>query len=559
MRATGGAILSSGPLQIFLTQILSGMFQRAAMAAPALEASSLEKNLTILLSGSPPRHLFDSALRPFGNNSTFVPHPIDPNKSMLGTKVIPDPTGGDNHTTVHETFEFQGIHLPILWQSLIPTPNNGSISMTELAKNWCGIRGVHSIDNHFLGGLMHLVPVTGGYSLSGSFADPSTCVFPAIGVGNKTFKSRRGRTYTEIAGASPLKSTLSTYQLSRTIPLRMTDSSVSEQIDQALELLKAHSSVLKGRAPETYEHRLTAKRLMLTQFGDLDARFNELFQKYNELIRRSFNEAALRLQGADKFSIAGSKTAPFEIMWHGFPGTYYTGQNLETEMLGDTVTIDRLASGMAVAEFMLTEGSDPIGYTSSMDLVLGSGIINTGFSQISKAGSIENNFKGAMINDAHNIGAISQIFIFSRYYRAIAACIYELTRALKAKTVGLSDNLFNHTVIGLVGEFGRDPYDSGNNMGHGEAGGTYSLFSGAIDRPMVVGDIKVNGGSGTQSTWGAGAPIPGLSNQVLNPGHVHASIAKIMGLTPPVDTYPAFLYKDSSGKIRSSIGDGKNV
>jgi hypothetical protein len=563
-RATGSALLAASPLQLFLTQVLSGMFRRAAMAAPALDASSLKKNLTILLSGSPPRHLFDSALRPFGSGSDFVSHPTDPKFSMLGTKVIPDATGGNQHSTVHETFEFQGIHLPTLWQGLMPTTGGGSAPMTELAKNWCGIRGVHSIDNHFLGGLMHLVPVTGGYSLSGSFADSSPCVFPAAGVGsNGFFKSRKGKTFTPISSPtstmSPLKATFSNYQLTRPYPLRMTEASVSEQIDHALDLMKAHSSVLKGRAPETYEHRLTAKRLILTQFGDLNARYNELYLKYEELIRRSFNEAALRLQGVDKFTIAGSATAPFEIMWHGFPKTYYTGQDLETEMLGDTVTIDRLASGMAITEFMLTEGADPIGYTSSMDLVLGSGIINSGFSQISKSGVLENNFKGAMINDAHNIGAISQIFIFSRYYRALAACIYELTRALRAKTLGLNDNLFNHTVIGLAGEFGRDPYDSGNLMGHGETGGTYSLFSGMIDHPMVVGDIKINGGSGTRSTWGAGAPISQLSNQVLTPAHVHASITNLMGLTPPVTTYPSILYKDSEGKVQSLIGAPKNV
>ena len=527
LTASGAALFAASPLQIFLSQVLSGFINRSALAEDAYFSKA--KNFTILMGGGPPRHLFDGILRPNGNESSFS---MGPN-NLLGTHVDVN----QNNLITHKFQEFMGIHLPYLWSGKIPTSGGGSVDMTELAKHFCGIRGLQSIDDHAQGMDRQFVSSLGGYSLSGSFADQSPHPFPAVGLGlnpKNHFKSKSGRPFT---GVSDLSALFGTFNISadkfltnntKNYGIRMNSSSTEEAIDQALVVLQSQSKVLKGRVPTTYQQRLIAKKLMKQDFSNVSETYEILLLKYKNLIYRSFNDPALRLEGADKLPIAGSKINSFEMAMHGHPKSYYTGKNLELEMLGEAITIPNLAEGMAIAEFMLTNGTD-LGYTSSMDLIIGSAVTNSIISSISLSESPQSNYPTSLITDVHEIGSIFSIFFFSRYYRAIAACIHELCSVLKNASVPgtTNDKLLNWASIGLTSEFGRSATQNYNGMGHGASGGVYSIFSGKINGPMILGNIKTQGSLNSNVTWGEGAPIPALSNQRITPGHVHSTIASL--------------------------------
>jgi hypothetical protein len=145
--------------------------------------------------------------------------------------------------------------------------------------------------------------------------------------------------------------------------------------------------------------------------------------------------------------------------------------------------------------------------------------------------------------DEHGTGTVTSLIIASHLFRATAACINELITSLKTK------GIWNETVIQLGSEFNRSPtHGSGwGGSNHGFKGCASSFFSGAIQKPYVIGNIALNKGeTGAYGTWG-GSAATGARDLVL--GNQVTSIAKMLRIQTPTPNDGALVTEDSGGIV----------
>jgi hypothetical protein len=165
-----------------------------------------------------------------------------------------------------------------------------------------------------------------------------------------------------------------------------------------------------------------------------------------------------------------------------------------------------------------------------------------------------------MIIDAHDTGSYIQLIQFTRYYRAIASCLFELIQRLKAVPSG-SGTLFDRTVIAINSEFSRNARDSGAGSDHGPDGSCYTLCSGMVAQPLVVGDIKKDGGrNGYRGTWGTGSTMVEFTNQQAVVGNAASTVALMLDFpTPTPNNAPFVNLNRTTGKVHATVGRARNV
>jgi hypothetical protein len=164
--------------------------------------------------------------------------------------------------------------------------------------------------------------------------------------------------------------------------------------------------------------------------------------------------------------------------------------------------------------------------------------------------------------DAHNVGSLMTLLAFTAFYRGLAACVYEFSRAIGSE-------VFEKTVIEIASEFNRSPRVDCVGSDHGFNGTTFSLFSGSIDGTHCIGDIysEPPNSSGSRGfnpgTWGWGAGMASLGGIKLNQGNILSSLAALFGVASPAPNSLALLELAKTGpnrgKIIPQLGRGKNV
>jgi hypothetical protein len=312
--------------------------------------------------------------------------------------------------------------------------------------------------------------------------------------------------------------------------------------------------------PFTYADRINARKLMTTQFSNLSGSFTTLRTKYRELISRSLGELALRQAGVDDVAVAGSSIGQFRMQDTGTTNTFYTGQDLSS-ITDSTTMIGRLAESMAVAEFMILGGGGTMdqSFSSTLHVELGS-MSNCIFDSMVAAGVSSANKRFALVTDAHQTGSYMQLVQFTRYYRAISSCVFELVRKIKEKQIG-SGTLFDRTLITLHSEFNRSARDAGDGADHGPNGSCYSIISGMVPAPIVVGNIKKDGGSNNyRGTWGNGAPMVEFTNQQAVVGNAVSTVAMMLGVPSPAPNNASFVsLNPSTGKVSPAVGLPRNI
>jgi hypothetical protein len=208
------------------------------------------------------------------------------------------------------------------------------------------------------------------------------------------------------------------------------------------------------------------------------------------------------------------------------------------------VTITYLADYLALAEYALVKR-----LTSSIEMPIGfvDGLTLPG-GPLSAAA------------DEHGTGEAGLIAVDSAYYRGLGAGLLELIDALKRH------GLFDHTLIHYTGDFSRTPRDGMSDGAHGSDHGfdacVTSFYSGAIDGPVLVGNIALNPSSTYSAaypgTWGLAAPIAELGAPP-GPAHVASSIAAIMGIARHPWTAAVPLLKVDSGKVVPNVEQPRTV
>jgi hypothetical protein len=547
----GSAILAAHPLELFLANVLSGLFQRAHAQSLGFydhESFNEKKLISLSLAGGPSRWYWDLPLKPNGNNDPFS-YGTSQETSMLITKLNSAPNTPTRFLGEYATVPVgDDYFLPYLWSGKIATPNGGMANMSELARNLLMIRGIHTINNHDVSRQNMLKP-SADASMGGLVADKSKTPVPAIATpGNETgsFKSKSGtpQLFSGLTDKDPLGQMLNPFNNGQSLKLNNlinSNSDIDRAMDDALDIMKNKSPEKHRFLPTSYEDRIKAKMMMKEEYKDLPAIFNSLSEKYTTLISRSFGEAALRLAGCDDLSITGVKDDPlFRIE----DKSSYTGNLLD--ITDSTTTISNLAEALAVAEFMITGSTGSTnGFKKSF-----SSFINLSASARIKKGN--QNFSA----DAHFVGSYTSLVLFSRYYRAIASCLYEFKNQLASKKVSASgDTLFDRSVLTITSEFSRDAKDDGSGSDHGYQGAAFSILSGMIKKPMVFGDIKEDSGiKGKTCTWGYGAPMSAFSGQPPAIGNAASTVTTLLGLPQINKNNPSFVNLES-GKAAPAFGN----
>jgi len=571
----GSGIMLASPLEIFLGNVLMGMFSRATALAAGDESSFLDQKLVnISMANGPSRWFWDLPLRPNGNDLFQYNTNNDPKTSMLITK-LSSGSGPGGAIGSYATTKVGNYYLPYLWSGKIATPT-GSTNMANLASNMLMMRGINlMLDSHELDRYKQLVPA-GSDSLTGLVADAATTPLPATGIngGGGYYHSKKGVSYQNMSGNNPFTTALSPFMNSS--GLKTTSSDVGSMIDRALDVMKKHAGEKHKYLPNSFQDRLNAKKLMSTQFSNLQQTFSTLKAKYENLIARSFGDSSLFLNGVDAAAGIGGElnNSAFKMYLDTSSRiAYYTGSDISsiTGTQGTTSTsISNLSAGMAVAEFMLMGPSGaPQSFSSSINIALGGTITNliidhaVSIATSTIAEKDYNNVRQTTNVDAHETGAYMQMILFSRYFRALSSCLYELIGRMKACNVQGGGTLFDRTAIAVNSEFTRSARNGGDGADHGWAGTCYSVFSGMIPQTMIVGHINHTGkdfGSNYQSTWGYGAPMSEFLGQTGLIGNAASTVATLMNVPTPTPNNPSYVTKDpSTGKVHSAVAEPKNV
>jgi len=401
----GTGLGTSGVMNTFLTNMMISFMQKGTAQAAGVDPAFEDfKFISLVMAGGLPRYYWDLPLNPNGNDD-FVVNP------MVVTKFNPD------GSTSYSTTKVGNYYLPHVWNSKIPTIG-GTAPMKDIAKHMMIMRGIDlQIDSHDIDRYRQIAPVPGGISLSGLIADSASTPIPAVGRngGGNFYQGEKGIAYLELSGGNPLTAAISPFTPFSSM-LSLNSGAVEGAIDQALLRMQASASNKGKFIPSTFASRFNAKKMMMKQFGDLQAQFNSLVMKYRGLITRSFGPTAeLKLAGVEDISFAGNSGPRQRIA----ENEYFSGADILTITDMNTLIGD-LAEGMAIAEYMIING-----LSSSVNIQSGgisNFLVQESYNPVTKA-IARTNGRITQTTDAHFIGSDIGLILFTRYYRAVSACL----------------------------------------------------------------------------------------------------------------------------------------
>ncbi|WPU66117.1 hypothetical protein [Peredibacter starrii] len=536
----GTGVVSSAPFDMFLTNMMVNLLQSGTAHAAGEEAAFQDfKFISLVMAGGAPRYYWDLPVQPNGDDQ-IVSNPMVVNKFV---------NNGSTINATYATTKVGDYYMPHVWSGNIAT-TAGVVPMSQLGQNMMIMRGIDlQIDSHPIDRERQIAPVPGGISLTGLVADHATTPIPAVGRngGGNFYRGEKGIAYVELAGTNPLTSALAPFSPLSSMKT-INNGSVESAIDAALKRMSATSADKSKFLPSTFATRFNAKKMMMKSFGNLQLNYNNLVAKYRSLISRAFEaKDSLSLAGVDDMAIPGLGTSPYRVL----EAEYLTSTDIRT--MTDAMTgITNLAEGMAIAEFMVTQG-----LSSSVNIQadnFSNVLYQSVYNMTTKV--TRTNVRGAHTMDVHFTGSHAGTILFSRYYRAVSACLYELIAQLKSVQVGYGQNLFDRTVLSVTSEFNRIPRTDGSGADHGWQGSNFTVLSGMIDNLTVVGNVKTNEGS--RGTWGLAGPMEELNGREAIIGNASSTVSAMLEVKTPTPNDQAFAYKEN-GKVKLAIKSLKNV
>jgi hypothetical protein len=533
-RMIGGSLfLAANPLDMFMGNYLAGFLRTGLAHAAGDTATAFSDSVYInfTMVGGFPRWFFDNPMTPNGTTDPLVANSMVINRFN---------TSGSGIVGAYATTKVGDYYLPYLWASPIPASGGGITNMSQLANSMLIIRGINlNLDSHDLDRSKQVAPLQGGLSLNGIVADQATTPLPSTGFnGSQAYRSAKGVSYLEMATNDPIKDVMTPFTPpgnSVTNMLSMRSATVETAMDSVLDRMKTLSASKQKYLPSTYQDRLNAKTLMKTSFGDLSQTYQTLVLKYRTLINRSFGDASVKLAGLDDITVPGANNDNRFQFNSGANNAYYTGADLR-KTLTMASSIANLAEGMAIAEYMVMNK-----YSSTVNVALGGWInqpIDSMFNKDTNSTQTNVNFAGG--TDAHFTGSFVMMYWFSKYYVAVAACMNELITQLKT-VPSAQGNLFNQTAISLTSEFNRAPRTDGSGADHGWNACSYTIFTGKLSAPLVVGNTTSTTNQGVIGSWGLAAPLAEIQGRMADIGNAASTVAAILNITSPTPNDMSFV------------------
>lgn len=531
---SGIYLAASNPINLLFQAIAEGFISKAHAQAMGTDP---RRYVCILMEGAPTRWVWDSFLCPSGNMARdFIKNgavnnyiggsgEYDGSLSNLeyrAEKILNLPTGTPD------------IYMSPIWNRDIPTVGNGWVPMSKLLHNALLIRGVNMGQDvgHSLGPAKILTAEPGVSTLTGALAEHSHSSIKAVGLSQYdrySFSEHRLGGFFSKEGLSPTIQRETGYYINRrgVDPLSMlmapfieTNATVlsssarqaelKTHMDAALREMSAFANSSIPGADELYRLRSDVDSVMRLNFGDLKAQYELLYAKYEDLVRRSGAPTNNIIPANDYGSYTG-KSNPY-------------------------ANISGLASQFAIAEFLfrhdlsrnitisLTEGTSPTV----------SGISNK--------------------HDEHDQrDRQASLMSMSAEFRAISAVIYEFSRAIES-------SVWEDTVVQIGSEYDRLPHDLSYGTDHAADSNMLTFFSGAIQKPILIGNIKKNGREDARykGTWGAAATVQTQWGELTIDPKIGVSTAAALLNIPSPSRSPA-LIDNVAGKFVSLAEGPKNV
>ena len=546
------------PSRVLIAGMIDGIWQKAMAQTGTVKPRNY---IYIYLPGGPPRWCFDLPLNPY-NNSQIVSNPhLVTRFQNGGTKAGPSVYASTSVTRNGVTLQ-----MPHLWSCNIPTASGSTVPMADLLSNMLMIRGVNmGQDGHASNTQRQTRPLMSEPSLDGAVADNATTPIPSVnlqGGPGGVYRSRKGigqvSTGQFYSTSNPIGKILAPFDRKNdglTAEHLSRRAALETSINAALSALgKIAGSSMPG-AEHLYSMRSDAEKLLKTGFGNLESEYFVLYQKYAALISSC---AATRIPGVtDKpvlfadLPMLSSKGIMHQTLLSGGSGSSTFARNSDlTTIIQSSSSVSKLAENFAVAEYLIKNK-----YSTSVGMGLG-GVDHLAFlDRMDESDSLGDDLKGTWGGDEHVGGSINSLIINSFMYRCLAACLFELVSVLKSK------GMFNETVIHIGSEFSRDPDANQKGSQHGWMAAVTSILSGAIDRPMVLGNVRIDNTPGTSApgTFGGAAPVK-VDNveQELTIGHATSTVCELLRIKSPLPNNGSLISVGSNG-ISPTIEYARNL
>lgn len=551
-----------GPVETLLSGLVEGLVQEARAQGMAKPRNYLHLNMP----GGPCRWFYDLPFVPYASSGNFV------RDEMIFTRLSNG--GGAEYDAQDISVNGVTLKMPPLWGSQIPTAQGGWVPMSLLMENMLMIRGVDmKSDGHPTLNMKLVRPLADKASLTGLVADAADTPLPAVGTSPGTpreaYKSSRGIgqiVIPELNGVrNPLTAILHPFDRSKdTLPATFLERrrALEEARNRGLSALADYANSAEPGAANLFALRGKAEKLLREGIGDIENSYQELYGKYKRLVESCKTRNA-----------AGINDKP--ISFSTFPTNYartiaadgamrvLTNNKDLRDLIHSSTYIGDMVEGFAIAEYLITRGYSSTvlwgcNHVQSLNFVDLSRVAKEEIpSQTGESLGVSQKMAGSN-NDEHYIGAAVSFVVNNFLFRSIAACLYELIGVLK------SHDLFNETVIQLGAEFSRYPIWHFGGTEHGFVANCTSLYSGAIDKPMVLGNIAVQGtqpgGRARNTTWGAAGPVKvDGTEQPLTIGNSTSTVAHLLRVQPPVANNSTLVIERSGGGLSPTIELARNT
>jgi|GEM_PF-1927517 len=525
--------LSVSPAMALFSTILAGQSEKAWAAALGGQTRKL---VLIQHGGGPARYMFDQFYTPY-SSAGFNPSP------MVGTqfKKVGDRYIGHEYVT----HSVNGIQAGTMWTHNVPGPGNTQRPMADLLKNLLSLQGINTKNaGHDTSQLWALLAPGARRSASALAGDSSVTPFAALSLGTSSlvYKSAVGKSsvlasLTNSGANDPLTRLLTPFKTNTGAAFNTDRAGIKSAYDSLLPMFDELSKQGHIGAQALVQNRSATLTLVETNFAALNSKWNELFGKYQDLVTRSIYDPANPLSGFTDLPIGEGGSGPAELyrINEDEPGeaTYYP-----LHLAGDvrsvitpTTNFSGLAANFAMTEFALINGlSSSIGMSLSGISALADPVSGTGSFNLT--------------NDQHFVGAYPSLYFNFLQYRALAACLLELITQLKGA------NIFNDTLIRYGGEFVRNTRLGQDGSDHGFNGTAYSHFCGAINGPVIIGNLTSND---ARLGWGKGGFVPELDRNT-NLVDLAILLAHLVKTDAPFTSETPVATLTSSGTVASRIG-----
>lgn len=498
-----GAACSSAalsPVQLLTQSLISGLSTSAYAAELKLNPRRL---LYIQLAGGPPRWVFDQFLNPY-NSPGFVPN--------LQTSTKYKSVDGRYTTAEHKTVPLKGIHAPWMWQFDLPTVNGGMKPMADLLDNLLALQGLDSgNDSHDISRVNVFTPLGAMQSLTAMPGDSSDSPIKSVSCGASLMTHKSKKNYSNISLKEDGRSNLVQDLMDPfTTTTSATFNSKKEQlqnfINASMTSLQKTSQAEHFGANSITADQKTVSELLAYSLNGLGTYWTATVAKYDSLIRRSF-DMSNPLPGISDLPI-GSTTRDNTYRVDA-ANTLTTATDLRT-LVPTNGKMGQLARHMALAEYLFVNK-----LTHSLT-------INPG-----TFAPVDEHFNGVMLS------LVQQTYS----WRAYAACLLELISQFK------NAQIFNDTVIAVVGDFNRNPQMAGTGSDHRSRSSSGVFYSGAIQGPMILGEMKAS--TGKSGTIGDG-------DGTRDYGNLMSSSATLLRVPSPI-TAKQSMIADVGGVITASV------